>query len=178
MKHIFKSKLSGYPSILLLILFLLNWPVHALQSDRDAPALLLADRVDIDEGKRVSIYQGHVHFTRGSLELWADKVVVRRDDSGISDLDAYGAPARLKVRLDADKEDARLHARQIRYFPGSGRIELTGDAYMWRSGDEFSGYRLDYDEQSDRVTAQGDQSGQGRVKVVIQPKSEAGNEKP
>lgn len=144
----------------------------ALKIDRQAPANLAADRVDIDEVKRVSTYSGSVHLSQGSLNLWADVVVVQRDESGVQFIDATGQPARLTLRFDGDKEDARLRAGNIRYFPSSGHIELTGDAYMWREGDEFSGYSITYDETDDKVIAHSDTTGKGRVKAVIQPQAE------
>jgi len=146
---------------------------YALKTDRQAPANLAADRVDIDEVKRISTYSGAVHLSQGSLNLWADVVVVKRDKKGIRMLDARGQPARLTLRFDGDKDDARLRAANIRYFPADGHIELTGEAYMWREGDEFSGYSIRYDESDDKVIAHSDATGKGRVKAIIQPQPQA-----
>ncbi len=162
-------------SIFGFMLFCLCWlslPAYALKEDRQAPGNLVADRVDIDEVKHISTYSGSVHLSQGSLNLWADVVVVKRDDRGINMIDATGQPARLTLRFDGDKEDARLRAANIHYFPADGHIELTGEAYMWREGDEFSGYSIRYDESDDKVIAHSDAAGKGRVKAVIQPQAE------
>jgi len=156
----------------LLCLCGLSSPAFALKADRQAPANLVADRVDIDEVKRVSTYSGSVHLSQGSVNLWADVVVVKRDEKGVQMIDATGQPARLTLRFEGDKEDARLRAGNIRYYPAGGQIELTGDAYMWREGDEFAGYSISYDEAVDKVIAHSDASGKGRVKAVIQPQAE------
>jgi len=155
-----------------VLLCSLSASAFALKADRQVPANLAADRVDIDEVKRISTYSGSVHLSQGSLNLWADVVVVKRDEAGVQFIDATGKPARLKLRFDGDKADARLRAENIRYYPADGHMELTNDAYMWREGDEFSGYSITYDESDDKVVAHSDATGQGRVKAVIQPQAE------
>ena len=156
----------------LVFLCCLSASAYALKADRHVPANLAADRVDIDEVERTSTYSGSVHLSQGSLNLWADVVVVKRDEKGVQMIDATGQPAHLELRFDGDKEDARLLAGNIRYYPADGHIELTGDAYMWREGDEFSGFSISYDEADDKVIAHSDATGKGRVKAVIQPQAE------
>ena len=52
---------------------------HAEQADRSKPINLEADTVNLDDASKVSIYQGNVQLTQGTLLIRADKLVVKED---------------------------------------------------------------------------------------------------
>ena len=48
--------------------------VHALESDRDQPALIEADEVELDFGSGQRIYRGNVSIKQGTIRIIADEL--------------------------------------------------------------------------------------------------------
>ena len=76
-------------------------PARAEKADRDKPAQVEANRMTSDEARRVSIFEGNVVFTKGTLQLRAERVVLRQDADGFHHASASGAPVRFRQRTDA-----------------------------------------------------------------------------
>ncbi len=49
---------------------------------------------------------------------------------------------------------------------------LDGGAHLWRGKSEFSGSHIEYDSLKDIVKASKAETGEERVKVIIQPKTQ------
>lgn len=168
------------------------WPLTsaAMTGDKDQPITIEADRVDIDDKKGVSIYQGKVRVTQGSLVMTADTVttyVVGDKQAKQRELDkivAVAAPAHFRQLLDTKdpktgkNEEMRGQAQRIDYFAREERLVLQGGSHLWKEGDEFSGNIIEYDVAQETVkAAMGNVAGQGagegvqeRVHAVIQPR--------
>lgn len=159
----------GLPALLLPCLLLVPAIARSLPADRQAVAHLEAGQVELDEQKGLSIYRGAVHYRQGTLNLWADELIVHSRDGRIVRVVATGQPARLRQRLEGDKEDARAEARTIEYDLVDGRLVLRGSSHMWREDDEFMGETITYDEANNTVKAQG-AGEEHRVQVIIHPK--------
>ncbi len=143
----------------------------ALPGDRQAVARLEAGQAEFDEQRGIGVYQDAVHYRQGTLNLWADRLVVHSRDGELVRIVAHGQPARLTQRLVGDETDARAEARTIEYDLVAGRLILRGDGHMWRDDDEFIGDLIVYDEASDTVKAKGRDDGQ-RVRIIIHPKGQ------
>ncbi len=148
---------------------------HALSSDKNQPTRIVADRVDVDDQKGISIFRGNVRLTRGSIRMTADIVTVYRDNK--QDLDkviAKGNPVSYRQTPDGKKEDVVAQARNVEYHAAKDRVILLQNAKVWQGKDTFTGNRIVYDIQRDIVHAtkaptatKGDK---GRVEITIQPK--------
>ena len=55
-----------------------HWPVitAALSTDREQPIHIEADKLDIDESRQISIYQGNVQMQQGSLDINGDQLSI------------------------------------------------------------------------------------------------------
>lgn len=152
--------------------------VLAEKADRDLPTQIEANRMSADDARRMTIFEGSVVLTRGTIRLSADRVVVRQDAEGFQFATATGKPARFRQRQDPkppETEGVWLEGEALRMEldDRSGKIELYDSARVKRGGDEVAGDYILLDQRSDYFsvsTGKDVATAGGRVKAVIQPK--------
>lgn len=168
--------------LLFALLWALVWvqPAHAEKGDRDKPVNLEADSVTLDDIKKVSVYEGNVVLSQGTMMLRADRVQVNQNDQGdLGGLQATGRPVAFRQKLDGSEEYIEGFAERIEYNSVTSQLELIGQAQLRRGQDELRGGRISYNASTEfyRVTGQPDaQTATGRVRAVIRPRPKA--EKP
>jgi lipopolysaccharide export system protein LptA len=158
----------------------------AEKADRDLPTNIEANRMSADDARRMTIFEGSVVLTRGTIRLIADRVVVRQDSEGFQFATATGKPARFRQRQDPkppETEGVWLEGEALRMEldDRSGKIELYDTARVKRGGDEVAGDYILLDQRSDYFSVSTGKDGKdaapgkegtpaGRVKATIQPK--------
>ena len=147
---------------------------RAEQADSTKPTQIEANRMHADDARRMNIFEGNVVVTRGTLNIRADRIVVRQDAEGFQFATATGNPVRFRQRQDPkppDKEGVWLEgeAKRIELDDKSGKIELFESARVNRGGDEVTGNYILVDQKSDFFTVTPGK-GEGRVRATIQPK--------
>ena len=140
--------------------------------DKTQPINIAADHVEIDDQQGVSRYNGAVKYSQGTMHLEADTTTVYSDQRVLKRFVANGSPARYRQLTDTEGVEIRAHADEIEYLADTERLLFRGNAHLWRGGDEFAGNLIEYDARNDVVSAHGDDTGEGRVQVVIQPRRE------
>lgn len=171
-----------------LAALLLSPPASAERADRDKPTQLEANRMSADDARRVSIFEGNVVLTKGTITLRGDRIVVRVDAEGYQHATVTGNPVRFKQRGDATPGRAAVwteaEALRLEIDERNDRIELFERARITRDQDEVRGEYVLLDQRSDFLSVsagKGPQSAaDGRVRAVIQPKapSSTGTDKP
>ena len=162
---------------LALALACLAGPAGAERADRDKPINLEADRVTIDDAKKVSVFEGNVVLTQGTMTLRADRMTVREDAQGFQYGVAHGNLAYFRQKRDGVDEYVEGWAERIEYDGKAERIQLFNRAHMKRGNDEVRGSYISYEQPTEFfrvVGAQDNTAGAhtpGRVRAVIQPKS-------
>jgi lipopolysaccharide export system protein LptA len=166
-----------------LLLLLAAGRVLALAEDRDQPISIKAARLEIDQKKGISTYEGSVEMQQGSMIITATRIVVHHKNNEVSRIEADGAPVKIRQRPAPDKEETRAEARRIEYDLKAATLRLTGKAHIWQDGNEFSGETITYDNQRGMVRASGSGAGGGaqttgeqkkeRVEVILQPRKES-----
>jgi lipopolysaccharide export system protein LptA len=143
-----------------------------------APITVEADRLELDQQKGTSVYEGNVSMRQQSLLLKAERLELHSKEGRLLKAVADGSPVHLERREPQTDVLTRAEASHMEYSFDTGLLEMTGNAHLWRGGDEFSGKQLTYDTSNQVVRAFGDQeqSGDGRVRVILQPEKESGNE--
>jgi len=153
--------------------------VHAERADRNKPVNLEADRVTVDDIKRVHVFEGNVVLTQGSLSIRSAKLVVTQDaegfQKGVASSGADGL-ARFRQKREGKEEYVEGEAERIEYDSRSEKSEFFTRAYVKSGVDEVRGNYIQYDGISEQylVTAvPGAKPGTpaGRVTAIIQPKS-------
>lgn len=154
--------------------------VLAERADRDKPTQIEADRMSADDARRVSIFEGSVAFSKGTISLRADRVVVRQDTDGFVHATATGKPVRFRQKSDPRGERegvwAEAEALRIEIDDRNQKVELFEQARVLRGGDEVRGEYIMLDQRSEVFTASAAKGGaaEARVRAVIQPKTPPG----
>lgn len=160
---------------------------HAERADRDKPMNLEADRITIDDGKKVQIFEGNVHLTQGTIVVRAERIAIAQDAQGYQRGTATGGAGRLatfRQKREGKDEYIEGEAERIEYDGKANRIELFGRARIKSGLDEVQGQYVSYDGDTERYVVSGgapDAAKGGkpeRVRAVIQPKQPADAGKP
>lgn len=178
MPVIFPEKVSAMQTVkksfyTALCAALLALPAHAEKADRDKPVNLEADMVTLDDIKKVSVYQGNVILSQGTLMLRADRLQVTQNESGLDTLSATGRPATFRQKLDGSDEFIDGFADRIEYDSVNSQLEMIGHAQLRRGSDELRGAQISYNANTEfyKVVGQPDATTPGgRVRAVIRPK--------
>ena len=153
---------------LLLLGLLMPTLLQALTSDKNQPMTLEADSVSIDDSTGVSLYEGNVLITQGSLKLWADRLWIYRRDGKTVKLVSEGKPTHFQQLTD-DKEEIRGRALRAEFYPEKDELLLFDDAVLEQGADQFRSDRILYNRVSAQVKAGTSADGKKRVQVIIEP---------
>jgi len=155
------------------------FPAWAEKADRDKPTQIEANRMSADDVKRMTIFEGNVILTKGTIAVRAERIVVRQDAEGFQLTSATGAPVRFKQKQDpkeGEKEGRWMDGEALRVEIDERKqtIELFDNARVNRGGDEVAGNYIFVDQRSDFfqvTTGKGDKEGQppGRVTAKLAP---------
>jgi lipopolysaccharide export system protein LptA len=153
--------------------------VLAERADRNKPVNLEADRVTVDDIKRVHVFEGNVVLTQGTLSIRSAKLVVTQDTEGFQKGVASGGAdglARFRQKREGKEEYVDGEGERIEYDSRSEKSEFFTRAYVRSGVDEVRGNYIQYDgitEQYMVTAAPGAKPGSpaGRVTAIIQPKS-------
>jgi lipopolysaccharide export system protein LptA len=153
---------------------------YAEKADRDQPIELEADTVAVNDAKKISTYMGNVILTQGSLEIRADKLVVREDAQGFQHSTSYGNPTTFKQKMEGKNEYIQGSGQRIEYDGRMDKVQLYTKAWVKRGEDIVHGEYIMYDAGAEyaEVIGGGKQAASsaaptGRVRAVIQPKKKS-----
>ena len=156
---------------------------HAERGDRDKPVNLEADRVDLDDAKKEATFEGNVTLTQGTLQIKADKVIVKQDADGFQYGIAFGKPASFRQKREGFDEYIEGFAERLEYDGKVEKMQMFTNARIQRGGDEVRGDYIAYNSVTEFFqvigggkTASTSGNPQGRVRAVIQPKPKPGTE--
>ena len=167
-------------SVAAMLLLLPAFPALAEKADKDKPTNIEANRMSSDDTKRMSIFEGNVVLTKGTVVVRADRIVVYQDADGFQVATATGKPVRFRQK--GDPKDGKEgvwtdgEALEVKIDDRNERTELFQRARVTRDQDVVNGEYIFLDQRTDffSVSAAKDaapSSPEGRVKAVIQPKS-------
>ena len=150
---------------------------RAERADRDKPINLEADRVTVDDAKQVSVFEGSVVLTQGTLVIRADRMEVRQDNDGFKHGTATGNLAYFRQKREGYDENIEGWAERIEYDGRADKMQMFARASMKRGEDEVRGNYISYDAATEffQVTGGGAKAAtpnnpDGRVRAVLQPK--------
>ena len=158
------------------------FPARAEKADREKPTNVEANRMTSDEARRVSIFEGSVLLTKGTITVRAERIVVRQDADGFQYASATGTPVRFRQKGDAvgGQEGVWIdgEALRVEIDEKNERIELHDNARITRDQDEVRGSYILYDQRSEFFSVTSTKGAAaaapgGRVRAVIQPKKPA-----
>lgn len=166
------KKPTDYLLPLLLVLLCNN--AMAEKADRDKPVHLEADQVLIDDSRQFKSFDGRVQLIQGTLNIQADRIVVREDAEGYQHLTATGHPAKFRQRYEGSEEYAEGYGERIEYDTRAETVDFYDHARVKRGQDEVQGAHITYSTKTEVFQASGNKAsqaaGNGRVRAVLQPK--------
>ena len=173
------------PTIALTLACLLSvfpYAARAEKGDRDKPINVEADRVSIDDLKKIQIFEGNVLMIQGTLRMQTSKLVVTQDADGFQKGVATGGAdglARFRQKRDGKDEFIEGEAERIEHNTRDEKTEFFARAWVKSGQDEVKGQYILYDALSEKYlvtnklgeakSATG--SEQARVRAIIQPRS-------
>ncbi|WP_455216747.1 lipopolysaccharide transport periplasmic protein LptA [Kaarinaea lacus] len=150
--------------------------ITASAADPQKPITIEADRAELDEKNEISIYFGNVVLQQGGITVKAEKLSVFAKKGELQQIKAEGTPLEFLQQRE-DKEDIRGSSQQLEYDAESQRFLLLNGAELWQGKNRFSGERIQFDAENEKVIATGNPDDPGktsqRVQITIQPKSES-----
>ena len=183
-----KSNPSPFPAVLALTLaaVLLPAPAGAEKADRDKPTNIEANKMSSDDARRMTVFEGNVVLTKGTVAVRADRIVVRQDADGFQFSTAYGKPVRFKQKGEpkggCDGVWTDGEALRIEIDDRNEKVELFEKARVTRDQDTVNGEYIFLDQRTEFFSVSASQSAapaaapSGRVTAVLQPKTTAAAE--
>lgn len=156
-----------------LAVALASAPALAEKADRDKPINVSADTTTLDDVSKVTVLEGNVVITQGTLTIRAAKVVMRKLDDGSQLATAYGNPVGLRQKRDGINEYVDGAAQRIEYSDRSELVQMFDNARLSRGKDELRNNYIAYNmstEYAEAKCAPGKTPAQcGRVRATFQP---------
>jgi lipopolysaccharide export system protein LptA len=153
---------------------------RAEKADRDKPVNIEADRVSVDDVRKVQTFEGNVQLAKGTLVIRADRIVVQQDDDGYQRGVASGGNSLPNFRQKREGLDEYIEgeAERIEHDAKAEKTEFFGRARVKSGLDEVRGQFISYDARSEQYVvtsgANGTKAPSGsreRVRAVIQPRN-------
>jgi lipopolysaccharide export system protein LptA len=127
------------------------------------PVKVTADSFAVDQSSRHATFTGSVVITRGSMTMWADKVVVNYGKGGESDIDGLEATGNVRIKTSGQEATG---SRAV-FTPDDSIVRLSGDVKVKNAQGTMSGPQLTINLATDVSVFQGGKG--GRVTGVFTP---------
>lgn len=148
----------------------------ALESDRDQPAIIDADTVDIDFNAGIRIYEGNVKLRQGTIRLDADRLEVRFKDDALESAIAVGSPAEFRQRPEGKDHDVVGVALNIHLDEVNDEITLTDEAVVTQGRDSIAGKTIVYNMATEKVQVRSGGTGQTRTTKSAEESGQSSSE--
>ena len=159
-------------------LFVLS-PAFAEKADRDKPLQIEAQRMSIDDAKKIQILEGDVVLIKGTLIIHAERVVITEDQYGFQKSTAFapkGGLARFRQKREGRDDYIDGEGERIEYNTANEIAELFHRAWVKGGEDQVRGDYIWYDAISEKYLATAGETRDpkappARVRAIIQPKN-------
>ena len=155
---------------------------RAEKADRDKPVNIEADRVSVDDVKKVQVFEGKVQLVKGTLIIRAERIVVTQDDDGYQRGVATGtASVQPHFRQKREGQDEYIEGEgdRIEHDAKAEKTEFFNRAWVKSGLDEVRGQFISYDAKTENYFVTSGPNGTRalpgsteRVRAVIQPKNQ------
>jgi lipopolysaccharide export system protein LptA len=127
------------------------------------PVKITADNFTIDQSSNHATFTGKVVITRGSMTMWAEKVLVRYGTGGESDIDELEATGGVRIKTTGQEATGN---RAV-FTPDNSTVKLTGDVKVKNAQGTMNGPELTINLAKNTSVFKG--SAGGRVTGVFTP---------
>lgn len=143
--------------------------LYALPDDQSQPMQIEADKAYYNQNTGIAIYEGNVIASQGSIKIEADyiKVTSNTETNRFNRLDAKGGPAKFRQQIDDTGSMMVSEGDSILYLTTEELLEITGQGYVKRAGDEIRADFIKY--RMDNGTFEAEKQTSGRVSMTLVP---------
>lgn len=127
----------------------------ALDSDRDQPAIVDAQDIEIDFATGRWIYRGDVTIQQGTLHMTADEIHLFFDDDVLQRAIAHGQPAVFRQQPEGSDHLIRGQAQTIEIDEIENVAIFSGEAKLQRHRDTIMGETIIYHMETEKMTVRG-----------------------
>ena len=180
--------IKGHFSLLVLLAMvaaLLPAGAGAEKSNREKAVHVESDRVTVDDAKQISVFEGNVVLTQGSMVIRGDRMEVRQDKEGFKQGTVWGKRAYFRQKREGVDEVIEGWAERIEYASRADKVQLFTRAAMKRGDDDVSGDYIAYDAATEffqviggGAKAASNNNPAGRVRAVLQPRTKPAPQTP
>ena len=167
-----------------LLLATLALPAHAEKADREKPINIEADRMSMDDIKKVQVFEGNVVLNQGTLQIRTSRLVITQDADGFQKGVASGGAdglARFRQKREGVDEYMEGEGERIEHDAREEKTEFFIRGWVKSGQDEVKGPYISYDALTEKylvTNGSGAQkvatgAGQARVRAIIQPKGKS-----
>jgi lipopolysaccharide export system protein LptA len=173
------QKIPHFATVLLLAALAL--PAHAEKADREKPINIEADRISMDDIRKVQVFEGNVVLNQGTLQIRTSRLVVSQDADGFQKGVATGGAnglARFRQKREGQDEYIEGEGERIEHDAREEKTEFFVRAWVKSGLDEVKGHYISYDALTEKYLATNGRGetktatgiAQARVRAIIQPK--------
>jgi lipopolysaccharide export system protein LptA len=152
-------------------------PSHALESDRQQALDIKADSTGGTLGDGVTTLQGQVEVRQGTLLIRADRADVDKVEGKVTKITLHGKSAYLEQQIE-EQGLVKAWAELIEYEVANGLVVFMGSARVQHPQYEVSGDQLRYDLAAQHFEGMGDDTGNGRIRIRLDPEVIQGESQP
>ena len=160
--------------LLALLLLIISPQLWALESDRQQPLKIVADKAVLDDKNGTATYTGNVVLTQGTLKINAETLRLTTVDGKVEKVIAEGKPANFSQVPAPNQAAVVATALNIDYLVKEQTLILKRKASIVQNENVFKGEEIVYEIQSQRLQAMGQSSatpkgekGTGRVEMIL-----------
>ena len=163
-----------------LMLAALPLSAYAEKSDREKAVNVESDRVTVDDVKQISVFDGNVVLTQGTMVIRGERMEVRQDKEGFKQGTVWGNLAYFRQKREGAGELIEGWGERIEYDSRADKVQLFTRAAMKKGDDDVAGDYISYDANTEFFQAIGggakaatSNNPEGRVRTVLQPKEKS-----
>jgi len=163
-KNLRVNLLANRISVALIAMTIVAPFAAALDNDREQPLRVVADSAEHNEVSGVTVYNGNVVITQGSMRIEADTVTLKGVDNHVDNMLAVGKPARLQQQPKPEDSTMYARAQRIIYFVAEDRVQLIDKASIEQEDSVVNSDQIEYLVKQRIVKAHGGVSGESGTK--------------
>ncbi len=138
-------------------------PAAALDSDKEQPAVIDADAVDIDFATGKRVYYGDVKLRQGSIKLDADKLEIYFKDDQLERAIAVGQPAVFSQVPEGKTQEVIGKGLVIYLDEVRDTVTLSNNASLTQGTDSLTGKIIVYNMATDKMQVRSGNEGATRT---------------
>ena len=135
----------------------------ALNSDRDHPAIVDAQDIEIDFSSGRWIYRGNVTIQQGTLYMTADEIHLFFDDDVLQRAIAHGQPVIFRQQPEGSNHLIRAQAQTIEIDEIENIAIFSGEPKLQQHRDTITGDTIIYHMKTEKMTVRGNVSAPGQT---------------